>query len=125
MSWLHDQLDWLHSTLKTNAGESATYTDASSGTSFAITVPLGQTIFTSGLENAARFEWSELDILVLADDLTVNGSMIEPARGDSIAITLNGAAITLEIMTPSNGDRPWRYSGAYRDKIRIHCKRVA
>jgi hypothetical protein len=125
MSFMSDAMTWPRGTLQTAAPHTATYTDASSGLTVSLTVWLGRTAFSSNAPNGARLEWGELDVMIRADELLISGSMISPARGDRIALTLNGVAVTLELFTPSTGEPPWRWSDPQRELLRIHCKRVS
>lgn len=95
-----------------------------SASSIPLDVWLGQTGFASNIQNAARLERSEVDVLFEANDLVLNGVRITPLKGDRIVIELNGTAITLELMIPQTGEPSWRYSDAERTIIRAHCKRV-
>lgn len=126
MSFWSTSFAWLADTLQDNWDPyTATYTDDSSGTAISLTVWLGRTVFAQNIEGKGRIEFGELDVFVRADELLVSGAKISPAKGDRIALTLNGTAVTLELMTPSSGEPPWRYSDPQRELFRIHCKRVA
>jgi hypothetical protein len=121
---MSDAMSWLRDTLQDAAPQTATYTQQSTGLSVSLTVWLGRTAFSSNIQNAARIEWGELDVMVRADELLISAAMISPARGDRIAMTLNGVAVTLELFTPSTGEPPWRWSDPQRELLRLHCKRV-
>lgn len=82
---------------------------------------IGRTVFASNRQNSVRIEFGEIDFLIQAGDL---GSLNEPARGDRLACTLNGVAITYEIM-PIPGEPDWRYSDPQRTRFRVHMKRVS
>jgi hypothetical protein len=104
--------------LKEKDGIAATYTRGAD--SLPLTVVAGRTVFASNMDGAARVEFGEIDLLIETADLTLG----EPARGDRIAVTLDGTAVTLELFHRS-GEPPWRYSNPYRSVIRLHAKRVA
>lgn len=125
MSFWSSAFSWLADTLQNDwDGYSATYTDASSATNISLTVWLGRTVFASNVQGKGRIEFGELDLMIRADELIVSGSKILPAKGDSIALTLNGTAMTLDLMTPQTGEPAWRYSDPQRELLRVHCKRV-
>lgn len=110
-------------TLQAADGYAATYRRAASTVS--LTVWLGRTIFASNDPAKARIEYGELDVMVRADELILSGSVTTPADGDRIALTINGTAMTVEAMRPSNTDEPSaRYADPQRELWRIHCKRV-
>ena len=117
-------MSWLRDTLQDSDPYTATYTDDSTATAISLTVWLGRTVFAQLIEGKGRVEFGELDVMIRADELLVSGSKITPARGDRIALTLNGTAVTLELMTPQTGEPPWRYSDPQRELLRVHCKRT-
>jgi len=97
---------------------SVSYTRGATTLSF--TAWIGRTVFASNRQNAARIEFGEIDFLMEPSDL---GSLSEPTVGDRIACTLNGVALTFEIM-PIPGEPAWRYSDPQRTRLRVHAKRV-
>lgn len=125
MSFMSDAREWLMDAMQVSDPYTATYTDDSSSTQISLTVWLGRTVFASNLQGAARIEFGELDVMIRADELTVSGSKILPSRGDRIALTLNGTAMTLELMAPQTGEPAWRYSDPQRELLRVHAKRVS
>jgi len=86
-------------------------------TAFAQAAPAG----TSG--PAPAIIWGDRDYLVLAADLVLGGSAVEPQRGDRITETIAGTARTFEVLAPP-GEPAWRYSDAGRTTYRIHAKEV-
>ena len=94
-----------------------------------VTIPLiatvGQTRFASQMEGKARVEFGEIDLIIESKDLVFDGAVTTPLKGDRIAITLNGTAMTLELMIPQTREPSWRYSDPERKRIRLHLKRVA
>lgn len=123
MSFMSNARTWLMDTLQTADGYSATYTRSSASVS--LTAWLGQTRFLSVVQGSGRLEFGELDVLIRADELILSGSRVDPARGDAIALTLNGTAITVEVMPPNSDEPPWRWSDPQRELLRIHCKRIS
>ena len=81
----------------------------------------GAVRFTSLLSEAAQIEWSDDDLLLPIALITAVG---EPQEGDRIVRTVNGDALTLEVMRPGTGEPAWRYSDSSRTLFRLHLKRV-
>jgi hypothetical protein len=80
---------------------------------------VGRTVF-SRIPNAAgaTVVFGDRDYLVAVADLPA-----EPERGDRIAETINGQAVTFEVMAPAS-EPAWRYSDPARTVYRIHAKEV-
>lgn len=90
-----------------------------------ITASVGRTVFASQQDGKARVEFGEIDLVIDSADLVLGGVKSEPARGDRVGITLDGTAMTLELMIPQTREPAWRYSDPERKRIRLHLKRVA
>lgn len=95
------------------------------GVTIPLTATVGQTRFASQMEGKARVEFGEIDLIIESKDLVFDGAVTTPLKGDRIAITLNGTAMTLELMIPQTREPSWRYSDPERKRIRLHLKRVA
>lgn len=70
-----------------------------------------------------RMEWTDMDFLIPAADLVLNGSLITPLRGDLIHISQGGQVQTFEVF-PYGSEPPWRWSDPYQLTARIHAKHV-
>jgi hypothetical protein len=82
---------------------------------------VGRTVFASNQMGGARVEFGDRDYLIAAADLTLG----EPALGDRITETIDGAAVVFEIVTPDTGEPAYRWSdGETRVTWRVHTKRV-
>ena len=112
---------WLKSKLAIGAGITVTYTRSS--TSLSITAVVGRTVFNSGIDGPGlRIEYGERDYLITASALA---SLGEPQLGDRITETVGGATRVFEVMQPSSGDPPWRWSDPAMIVYRIHVKQVS
>lgn len=109
--------DFLNRKLKAAAGVDAVYSRG--GTSLALTVTLGRTVFRQASmgQAGASIIWGDLDCLVTVADLV---SLGEPQAGDRIVISQG----TFEAMVPETGEPAWRYSDPERTRYRIHWKKV-
>lgn len=112
--------------LKQAAGVSVTYTRGSSSVALSgdTAVWVGNTLFKLQDAGGLRMEWGERDYLIAAADLVIGGSRVEPAENDRITETVNGTAMTFEVL-PITGEPAWRWSDPGRTIYRIHVKRVA
>lgn len=70
-----------------------------------------------------RMEMTDLDFLIPARDLAVDGVRIEPKRGDLIVLPIGTDEQTFEVM-PYAGEAPWRWSDPFQSMRRIHTKLV-
>jgi hypothetical protein len=79
-----------------------------------------------GQVNPAASSWVERDYLVAVSALAAAGFDLPPQVGDRITETVNGEAVTFELMRPAGaGGKPcWAWSGAGRTVVRLHAKRV-
>lgn len=107
-------------------GVSGTYSRRTKSTTHTCTPTmwLGRTGMVSNLQDAARLEWSELDLCIVASELVLDEETTTPAKGDRITLTLAGNEVEMALMIPSSGEPSWRYSDPQRTIYRVHCKRV-
>lgn len=64
----------------------------------------------------------QTDFLIHTADLILNSVAVLPARGDTIT-DQNGDE--WQVLPAVAGEDHWRYSDAYKRRLRIHAKRVA
>jgi hypothetical protein len=114
-SWLADQR---------RAFMSQTVTYQRGSDSVDVPASIGQTVFRLTDDYGASTRTVSTDFLISADDLMLNGSPIEPQRGDRIRATLSGITYVQEVMAPSSSEPLWRYSDASRATYRIHTKQI-
>lgn len=88
----------------------------------ALTVILVDPLFVETVDGAAAIKVNQQDFLILADDLEIDGSAATPARGDTLAVTLNGAETTFEILSSDFGD--FKYEDPARTIFRVSGKEI-
>lgn len=69
-----------------------------------------------------RVEWTDLDFIIPAVDIVIDGEQIdEPLQGDLIHVTQGTRLDTYEVR-PFGFDPPWRWADSYNIQYRIHAK---
>jgi len=63
----------------------------------------------------------DMDWIITAADLVIDGQVTTPQSGDSITQT-DGAKVYTFTVLPRDGDKEWRYCDSYRVSLRAHCK---
>ena len=113
---------WLAGQLKNHASVTVKYKRGVESVSVSATV--GRSMFE--LVSAANV-LTKLDVrdyLILADDLILSGSGIQPQAGDTIEETQVSIKHTYEVMSP--GDEPlFRFADEFRTMLRIHTKEIS
>lgn len=115
-------LAWLSDRLIENASEPVTY---ARGYDFVdIRAAFGRKLLKLD-DNAGgiRMEWTDMDFLIRASDLLINGVPITPMRGDKIFAVIGEQAQAFEVL-PYGNDPPWRWADPYQSMYRIHTKHV-
>jgi len=67
-----------------------------------------------------RIDAGEIDFLIAAADLSINGVPFEPGRDDRIILTAGGRIHVYDLL-PRGGDPPWRWSDPQKTTRRIHA----
>lgn len=117
--------------LATAAGVSVTYSRTTGGVTYSVTLSgdtavwVGNTLFKLQDIDGLRIAWGERDYLIVAANLILNGSAVEPAENDRIVETIDGTSMTFEVLPPGGGEPAWRWSDPDRTRYRVHVKRVA
>lgn len=110
-------LGYLSAAMQGNASQSVTYMRGSQPVGSALKATYGQTIH----EQDSQFgilRWESKDFIFTAADLTLDGNVIEPQRGDKITDHLGNVFQVLG----DNGEPCFRYADPYRTTIRVHTK---
>lgn len=88
---------WLGARLKTAAGRSFVLTRGAASTA-AFTAAVASCEYEEmgddGLQTSVRYD----DLTIVAADVVVSGSQVEPRDGDVLAETLNGVVIQYEVL---------------------------
>lgn len=91
-----------------------------------IKATLGSTSFEVADELGVTVEAKEVDFLVTAADLILDGAVTEPEIADRIewTRTSDGTKFTFEVLAIVGGGEPFRYTDSYGITLRIHTKLV-
>lgn len=120
---LQTGVDWLSGQMQSYGSRSVVY--ASGGDTVTIDATPGQGDYEYTASDGSVISVQPRDFIFPAADLDFGVGAVEPVPGDTITETVNGAAITWEVM-PLAGSLPcFRYSDRGRVTLRVHCKRVA
>jgi len=116
-------LAWLTTKLKDHASQAVTY--ARGYDSVDVQATLGQKLLqlddgTGGI----RMEWTDLDFLIPAADLTFDGvTLVIPERGDIIYLVVGSLVESFEVF-PFGAEPPWRWADPHQSMLRIHGKHI-
>ena len=115
MSMLQNGLSWLEAQRKTHLTSPVIYRRG--GDSAEVPATIGKTVFKVA-DDYGRFQYiKSRDYLISTSDLVLNNTLILPEPGDEIVED----GFVYEVMAPNN-EPEWRYSGSYRNTLRIHTK---
>lgn len=110
--------------LSSTHGEEVVYTRVDGVTIYTGTVWPGNEYSQPGVlgqVQQVRLNTNERPYLIPASLLEDN---LPPAKGDRIAVTLEGVDCVFEVM-PTDTNKAWTYSGTDRTRYRVQTKRVA
>lgn len=116
-------LAWLTGQLRAHASESVTYTrgyDSIEG----VPAVFGRKLLRITDETGIRVEWTDMDFLVAADDLVIDQTRLEPARGDVIHIEMPYDTQSFEVMPFGDNEPAWRWADPHQTMMRIHTKHI-
>lgn len=120
---LADADEWLAGQFRSHLSSAVTYTRGVNSIS-GLLATVGRTQFETTDDNGVVEAWESRDFIVSKSDMVLSSTAIEPARGDRITQTLNGATCVFEVMAPA-GQPVWRWSDSRRYRMRIHTKLVS
>ena len=69
-----------------------------------------------------RLDAEAVDFLVATADLVFGRQMVEPRTDDRVYLERDGRTLVYEVLPPSGGNPPWRWSDPQRTIRRIHAK---
>lgn len=116
-------LAWLTGQLKANASQTVTYTRGNLGVDVQATFGKKLLKLDDGF-GGIRMEWTDIDFLIPAADLSFDGLSILPSRGDLIFVTVGYQVQTYQVF-PYGTDPAWRWSDPGQTMMRIHAKYVS
>ena len=119
---LREALAVLTVKLRDHASETAVYKRGVYSVSLQVT--FGQKLLRiSDGAGGFRLQWTDMDFLIPAADLILNGAASTPLRRDTIEITVGSNTEVFEV-APFGDDPPWRWSDPHQSMIRAHCKHI-
>ncbi len=102
-------------------GGKATYTDLSSGSSWRISVTLGQSLHTEIDYGGNQIDHTSVDFLVRTSEMTRDGTLIYPERGDTIEYNGETYSVMPDPLEQTNG---WGWIDSTHTAFRIHTKEI-
>lgn len=114
---------FLNTTRRAYLSQTVTYTRGANS----VTIPatLGKKLLQLwDMDGVAQLQWTDLELLITAADLVLNGVAVQPAEGDRISLTLNG---TTKVFEPYRMDNEpwWRFTDGYELQYRLHLQCVS
>lgn len=120
---LRDGMSWLADGLHDQAAQTVTYRRGADTASPKATFG-SQLLRTTDGRGNTKIERTERDFIIRAADLVLGGAVTTPRRGDWIDVTFGDVVERFEVMSPTKGEAPWRYSDPYQQMLRVHTKFV-
>ena len=107
------------------AGVSVTYTTGAGSVTLSESVIRGNTDWDLETENGLAERWESTDWIVPVAGLVIAAASVTPAKGDTIAQTINGTTSTYTVCSPS-GLPVYQYlDRGTRTRYRVHSKLTA
>ena len=119
---LRDGQSWLAAKLKQFASREVIYRRDDQST--VVNATIGTTKGEQDAGDGLILQTEIRDYLIDAADLSLDGTLTLPERGDLIIEVESGVRFTYEVL-PIGNQKPWRYSDPFRLKLRIHTKLIA
>jgi len=118
---LERSVDWFNTRVKTAAGITATYSRKRETAS--LTIVPAQPERMVDLDDTSPNTTTELDWLIVAEELVVDGVTLTPTPRDRITATINGVQMVFEVLP--RGQLPcWEWLDAYGLMLVVRTKRV-
>ena len=103
---LKNALSWLESQRKKHLSSLVIYRRGGGGeASFTVSATIGKTIFRIEDNYGRIVHYESRDYLISSADLVINGTVVQPEKGDEII----DDGFIYEVMAPAN-EPEWRYS---------------
>jgi hypothetical protein len=113
--------DWLARQLKAHCSRTVIYRRGEQLVS--VVAVIGRSQFEAVSEDGIVTRFESRDFLIATLDLVLNGTKIEPRRGDRVVEEANGQVHEYEVSAPEQ-ENVYRYCDPFRELMRIHTKRV-
>lgn len=124
---LRNDLAFHAATLRSYVSEEITYSREGVGSVTLQATPSSKLLKLSDGEGGFVYERTDMDWIIPAADLVLNGEPTEPRRGDRITFEVGayGEEQLFEVMPFGGGEEPpWRWSDPYQTIARVHTKRI-
>ncbi len=118
MSMLQTGVAWLQGQRKQSLSQPGMYQRGAAQIPNLMATP-GETVFTLATEETIRLAENQVDWIVTASDLVIDGAVTLPQTGDSY--TTGG--MTYEVMQPDGVSQPYRLDPTGQ-QLRIFTKRI-
>ena len=70
-----------------------------------------------------RIEWTDMDFLIAAVDMEIDGNPVTPRRGDMVYMAQGGGTLAYAVM-PYGSDPCWRWCDPGQSMMRVHTKLI-
>lgn len=117
-------LSWLTGRLRAHVSQPVTYVRGNDAIEARATLGRKLLKLDDG-GGGTRLEWTDMDFMIPASDLEINGSPIVPQRGDLVYLSAGGELQGYEVH-PYGGTEPcWRWCDPKQSMLRIHTKEMS
>jgi hypothetical protein len=115
-------LAWLTTKMGAHASQRVTYLVGNDAIEVSATLGPKLLKLDDGL-GGVRMEWTDMDFLIPAVDLVLDGQPITPARGHKVLVTAGESVETYEVL-PYGSEPAWRWADPHQSMFRIHGKNI-
>lgn len=104
-----------------HGSDEVTYRRGTDSATFPATIT-GQLLRVTDVQGVVKMVRTDADFIFAASNLVLNGSRVEPAKGDYIDVTQDGVTLRYQVLPPGNDEAASRSSGTHRRAFRVHTK---
>lgn len=120
---LRTGLAWLTTKLNEHAAREVEYVRGASSTTLRATFGTKLLKLDDG-DGGISMQWTDLDLLVPAASLVLDGEAIEPTRRDLVRVPEEGGVTLVYEVGSVPGEPEWTWADPHRSMVRIHCRFV-
>lgn len=120
---IKDGLAWLTGQLRENVSQVVTYARGSDAVDVPATLGRKLLKLDDGM-GGIRIEWTDMDFLIPAADLVMDGVPLVPQRGDRVFLIAAYDVQEFEVF-PFGNEPAWRWSDPNQSMYRIHTKLIS
>lgn len=115
---------WLDRTLKSSASQTVRYRRGADYVD--VSAEFGNSADAAESSPEVKRAWQQTDFLIVANDLVLSGSAIDPQRGDKIEHTANGQTTVYGVLPDELTGKCFRFADdSTKYKLRVHTKESA